>query len=214
MMNNQIKSIIFDMDGTLLDSSFALTCSVNHVRESLGLAPVEKEMLEFYINEPNQDLPKIFYNTDGYNPAHKALFTEHYLANANLHVKPYEGAYELLEFLHVRGVTLSIATNAADIFARNMLQAQGMLDFFSFIVGANNVERSKPHPDMLEYISKLSKIPLSQSILVGDSVKDEGASISANIDFMFAKWGYGKSQNAKYQFEDIFDLKEHLKGLL
>jgi phosphoglycolate phosphatase len=213
-MHNKIKSIIFDMDGTLLDSSYALTCSVNHVRKSLGLAPVEKEMLEFCINEPDQDLPKIFYNTDGYDPSHKALFAEHYLANANLHVKPYEGAHELLEFLHVKGFTLSIATNAADIFALNMLKGQGMLEFFSFIVGANNVERSKPHPDMLEHIAKLSNIPLSQTILVGDSVKDEGASQNANVDFMFAKWGYGKADNAKNQFEDIKELKEHLAGLL
>ncbi|WP_024955753.1 HAD family hydrolase [Sulfurospirillum arcachonense] len=213
-MTNKIKSIIFDMDGTLLDSSYALTCSVNYVRETLGLGPVEKEMLEYYINEPNQNLAKIFYGTQEYNPEHKELFAKHYLKNANNHVTPYEGVYDFLEFLYQKDIVLSIATNAADIFARNMLKGQGMLDFFSFIVGANNVEHSKPHPDMLEHISKLSSIPLSQSILVGDSVKDEGASINANVDFMFAKWGYGKAQNAKNQFENIKELQDYLERIL
>ncbi len=205
-----IKSVIFDMDGTLLDSSFAMTCSVNHVRDSFGLPPIQKEYLEYQINEPDTDLPMKLYDTKEYLPEHKERFAEHYLANANLHVKPYEGAYELLESLHVNGVTLSIATNASDFFARNMLQGQDMLKFFSFVIGANNVEKNKPHPDMLHHISELSSIPLSETLLVGDSIKDEGAAKRANIDFLFATWGYGKSKEHTEAFKNIFELKEYL----
>jgi len=205
-----IKSIMFDMDGTLLDSSLAMTLSVNHVRKSYGLDPIKKEYLEFIINEPCVDLPMKLYDAKEYSQEHRDRFAKHYLANANLHVKPYEGAYELLKSLHVKGITLSIATNASDFFARNMLQGQGMLDFFSFIIGANNVERSKPNPDMLQHISTLSDIPLSNSLLVGDSVKDEGAAKSANIDFLFASWGYGKSFSHTKSFKDIRELNNYL----
>jgi phosphoglycolate phosphatase len=205
-----IKSIIFDMDGTLLDSSLAMTISVNHVRESYGLVPIEKEYLEFIINEPCVDLPMKLYDVKEYSQEHRDRFAKHYLANANLHVKPYDGAYELLKSLHVKGITLSIATNATDFFARNMLEGQGMMKFFSHIVGANNVEKNKPNPDMLQYISKLSKIPLENSLLVGDSIKDEGAAKSANIDFLFASWGYGKSNDFTKSFENIPKLNEYL----
>jgi len=140
------KSIIFDMDGTLLDSSLAMTISVNHVRKSFGLNPIEKEYLEFHINQPGVDLPMKLYEVPHYTQEHRNRFAKHYLANANLHVKPYDGAYELLEALHVKGMTLSIATNATDFFARNMLEGQGMLKFFSHIIGANNVKKSKPNP--------------------------------------------------------------------
>jgi len=206
-----IKSIIFDMDGTLLDSSYAMTLSVNYVRKSYGLAPIKKEYLELIINEPCVDLPMKLYNVDEYSQEHRDRFAKHYLANANLHVKPYDGAHELLKSLHVKGYTLSIATNASDFFAHNMLKGQGMLDFFSFVVGANNVERSKPNPDMLHHISKLSSIPLENSLLVGDSVKDEGAANNANIDFLFASWGYGKSyNNTTKSFKNIKELNKYL----
>ncbi len=91
-----------------------------------------------------------------------------------------------------------------------MLKGQGMLDFFSFIIGANNVERSKPNPDMLQHISSLSEIPLADSLLVGDSIKDEGAAKSANMDFLFASWGYGKSNDFTKSFENIPKLNEYL----
>ena len=206
------KSIIFDMDGTLLDSSLAMTISVNHVRKSFGLNPIEKEYLEFHINQPDVDLPIKLYEVPQYTQEHRNRFAEHYLANANLHVKPYDGAYELLEALHVKGMTLSIATNATDFFARNMLEGQGMLKFFSHVIGANNVEKSKPNPEMLHHISELSQIPLSDSLLVGDSIKDEGAAKNANIDFLFASWGYGKSSNPTKAFTNIKELQQYLGG--
>jgi len=198
------------MDGTLLDSSLAMTISVNHVRKSFGLNPIEKEYLEFHINQPDANLAMKLYEIPQYTQEHRNRFAEHYLANANLHVKPYDGAYELLEALHVKGMTLSIATNATDFFARNMLEGQGMLKFFSHIIGANNVEKSKPNPDMLHYISKLNRIPLKQSVLVGDSIKDEGAAKNADIDFLFASWGYGKSSDHAKSFNNILELKEYL----
>ena len=208
-----IKSVIFDMDGTLLDSSYAMTLSVNHVRKSFGLEPIEKEYLEYIVNEPCMELPMKLYDVPAYTQEHRDRFAKHYLANANLHVKPYDGAYELLEALHVKGVTLSIATNATDFFARNMLEGQGMLKFFSFIIGANNVEKSKPNPDMIHHISEISSIPLENSLLVGDSIKDEGAAKNANIDFLFASWGYGKSSGLAESFKDIKELNQYLQSV-
>ena len=205
-----IKSVIFDMDGTLLNSSYAMTLSVNHVRKSYGLGPIQKDYLEYIINEPSIDLPMKLYDVKEYSQEHRDRFAKHYLANANLHVKPYEGAYELLKSLHVKGVTLCIATNAADFFARNMLQGQGMLEFFSFVIGSNNVEHSKPYPDMLHHISELSKIPLSKSLLVGDSIKDEGAAHNANMDFLFVDWGYGKSDKPTKSFKNMKELNQYL----
>ncbi|NOX15549.1 MAG: HAD family hydrolase [Epsilonproteobacteria bacterium] len=201
------------MDGTLLDSSYALTCSINFVRKNLGLKPLKKETLEYYINEPDQDLPMIFYGTHEYLAEHKKMFKEHYLKNANLHVKPYDGTYDLLKFLASKKIKLSIATNASDFFAKSMLEHAKILDYFTLIVGSNNVKNSKPNPDMIDLICDKLKRTKNQTILIGDSIKDEQAAKNANIDFLFANWGYGKSNNFK-KFDTIFELIDYFEASL
>lgn len=201
------------MDGTLLDSSYALTCSVNFVRESLGLKPLKKETLEYYINKPDQDMPMIFYGTREYLDEHREMFREHYLKYANLHVEPYDGVYELLDFLKSSGVVLSIATNASDYFARNMLKFANMLEYFSYIVGSNNVQKSKPNPDMINLICDKTNISKTQTILIGDSIKDELAAKNANIDFLFANWGYGEGKDCK-KFDTAIRMRDFLRGMV
>ncbi len=210
---SKVKSIIFDMDGTLLNSSYALTCSVNFVRKSLGLKPLEKETLEYHINKPDQDMPMIFYGTREYLDEHRAMFKEHYLRYANLHVKPYNGVCELLDSLKSSGVVLSIATNASDYFAKNMLEFANMLDYFSYIVGSNNVQSSKPNPDMINLICEKSNIEKNETLLIGDSIKDELAAKNANIDFLFANWGYGDSENDK-KFDTVALMGEYLRRMI
>ena len=208
-----VKSIIFDMDGTLLDSSYALTCSVNFVREKLGLEPLEKETLEYYINKPDQDMPMIFYGTREYIDEHREMFREHYLENANLHVEPYEGVYDLLEFLRSKDIVLSIATNASDYFAVNMLKHAKMLDYFRYIVGSNCVQNSKPNPDMIDLICDKTDIPKNGTILIGDSVKDELAAKNADVDFLFANWGYGDSETLK-RFDTVSDMMRYIERVI
>jgi phosphoglycolate phosphatase len=200
------KSIIFDMDGTILDSSFAMLQSVNYVRDWLGLEPLSKEYLEYHINALDQDLPMLFYQTEKYDPKHRALFKEHYLSNANLHVKPYKGAKECLEILKQKGIKLTVATNASDFFALNMLKHQKLLDYFDLVIGANCVAKPKPDPDMVYYIAQKMQIPLGQTLLVGDSIKDELAAENADIDFLFATWGYGQNHKQVQKIDSLKDI--------
>lgn len=197
--------IIFDMDGTLIDSSFAMTQSVNHVRHHLGLAPMDKAELEYYINQPDQHLPKIFYNTEEYNPSHRALFRDHYMATSTQHIQLYPEVKEMLEFISTRA-TLGIATNASDFFARHMLQYLDVLRFFDSIVGANNVPEPKPNPQMLEFLMQSVDCIKEHSLLVGDSIKDEQAAQNADIPFIFVDWGYGKSETASMRAHNIHEL--------
>ncbi len=206
-------SIIFDMDGTLIDSSAAMTHSVNYVRNTLGLAPIAKEYLEYYINQPDQHLPKIFYNTDEYDPAHRALFKEHYMHFSPSMISLYPDVEELLHVLSEKAY-LSIATNASDFFARHMLQKLNIIDYFSSIVGANNVAEPKPSPLMVYHLmEELGSVP-SKTILVGDSIKDELAASNAGIRFIFALWGYGTSETAKLRVHTIHDLLKLLNTFI
>lgn len=202
---NHEACIIFDMDGTLVDSSFAMTQSVNYVREHLGLAPMAKEELEYYINQPDHHLPRIFYNTEEYNPAHRALFKEHYLNASTQSIALYPDVKEMLHFMSSRA-TLCVATNASDFFARHMLEHLQILEFFDGIVGSNNVPEPKPNPMMLELLMENTQSSKERTWLVGDSIKDEQAAMNADIPFIFANWGYGKSDTASMKAHNIHEL--------
>jgi len=199
------KCIIFDMDGTLIDSSGAMTLSVNFVRNCIGLPPIEKKMLEYYINQPDQHLSKIFYNTETYDPAHRALFREHYMRSNSTMISLYPDVKEMLYYLSQKAC-LCIATNASDFFARHMLEELGIIEHFSAVIGANNVSEPKPSPIMLHHIIEETHCALSDSILIGDSIKDEGAALNAGMDFIFADWGYGTSDTANLRANNIHEL--------
>lgn len=198
-------SIIFDMDGTLIDSSAAMTHSVNYVRHTLGLAPIDKKYLEYHINQPDQHLPKIFYNTDEYDPAHRALFKDHYMHFSPSMIALYPNVKEMLHLLEQKAY-LAIATNASDFFARHMLEQMGILDHFSAIIGANNVAAPKPSPLMVYHLMNELGCDASKTVLVGDSIKDEGAASNAGISFIFAEWGYGTSESANLRAHNIHEL--------
>lgn len=197
--------IIFDMDGTLVDSSFAMTQSVNYVRAKLGLAPIHKEELEYYINQPDQNLPRIFYNTQEYDPNHRSLFREHYMATSTQSIALYPDVKEMLAFMKERAI-LCVATNASDYFARHMLEHLNIVHYFQGIVGANNVPEPKPNPQMLELLMDNAGVMKERSMLVGDSIKDEQAAENADIPFIFAGWGYGKSETASMRAHSIREL--------
>ena len=193
-----IKSVIFDMDGTLLDSSSAMTYSVNYVRNIMGLKSIDKGYVEYQLNQPDGDLPMLLYGTKEYTKEQQSLFRKHYLDNSPTFIKPYDGVIQLLEYLKSKDISLGIATNAPDFFAKHMLGACQMEDFFTSILGANNVERTKPDPQMLELSCQKFSASISESIFIGDSIKDELAAKNANMEFIFADWGYGKSKSAKH----------------
>ncbi|ACZ12116.1 HAD family hydrolase [Sulfurospirillum deleyianum] len=199
-------SIIFDMDGTLIDSSEAMTQSVNYVRKSIGLdTPLSKEALEYHINALDQQLPKIFYNTETYDPAHRALFKEHYMEHAPKTISLYPDVKEMLHLLSQKAY-LAIATNAHECFAHNMLEALGIERYFSSVVGSNNVAEPKPSPLMVYHVMETLGTSSEQTVLVGDSIKDERAALNAGISFIFANWGYGKSENANLRAHNVHEL--------
>ncbi|MDD3323844.1 MAG: HAD family hydrolase [Sulfurospirillaceae bacterium] len=205
------KCIIFDMDGTLIDSSQAMTNSVNFVRQRIGLLPIAKDDLEYYINIPDQNLSRIFYNTDTYSVEQRAMFTEHYLKSAPQSISLYAGVSEMLQKLQ-ESFILAIATNAYDCFAKNMTESLKIDSYFSHIVGANNVSEPKPSAQMLEFILKEANCSHQKAIVVGDSIKDELSAQNAKIPFIFAEWGYGKSDSATCRAKSVKSLIDLLEN--
>jgi len=188
-----VKVVIFDMDGTLLDSKKDITISVNYIREKhYSLEPLSEDFIVDAINMEVRNLPKLFYGTDDYRDKDRELFEVHYANQCVQNPYLYVGIKETLEKLVASSVKISVATNAPTPFASRMLKHLGVDEMFDVIIGADKVKNSKPDPQMLHHILNHYKYDEKKDIawMVGDNSKDMLSAKAAGIDSMFATWGF------------------------
>ena len=204
-MNKQL--IIFDMDGTLINSGDVITNTINYVRSHLGLERISKDVMLEQLNNPDINSAEFFYGTSEFTDSQTELFTKYYDENCTKDISLYDGIYELLEELSSKDFILSVATNASADFASKMLEALDIKKFFEYIVGADMVEKPKPQPDMLLKILEKLDIDIDKSILIGDSLKDTRAATAINMDAILVNWGFTKYEN---EILNINELKNKL----
>ena len=190
-----MRIVIFDMDGTLVDSGHDITASVNHVRKKIyGLGPLTKTFVVEAINRDQRNLALLFYETPLYEPEAQREFEGHYHEQCVRTPRLYPGIRSLLDRLGREGIGFSVATNAPARFAGKMLTHLGIEVLFDRIVGSEDVARSKPHPAMLlDILASYGYVPgRDRALMVGDSVKDMKAARQAGIPGAFASWGFSQ----------------------
>jgi len=188
-----VKIIIFDMDGTLIDSGEDITKTVNFIRDTNHhLPPLTTEEVVAIINRPKRNLAKLFYGTDTYSQTDHDLFESHYHHQCIQNPILYPHIKTTLQTLKSQGIKLSVATNAPSTFAKRMITHLGIEKYFDHIIGPDISGKSKPHPDMLEHI--LLRYGFAhdkhQAWMVGDNNKDMQAAQEARIQTVFATWGF------------------------
>ncbi len=185
--------VIFDMDGTLIDSGHDITVSINHVRQMrYGLEPLSISDVVGAINAPSRNLAEVFYGLPIYEEGAKKLFEEHYHDQCIRNVFAYNGIVEVLNSLQRGGAVMGVATNAPGKFARRMLEHLGLSPYFEMIVGADDVDTPKPHPQMLHTHLEhhAYRKGTDNAWMIGDNIKDMEAAKSAGINSVFAAWGF------------------------
>lgn len=195
-----MKVVIFDMDGTLIDSKKDITISVNYIREKhYELEPLSEDFIVKAINMEVRNLPKLFYGTEIYEDRDRELFEIHYETQCIQNPYLYDGIEETLEELLSSDVKISVATNAPTPFAKRMLKHLGVESMFDIIIGADKVKNSKPDPQMLHHILDHYRYDVSRDIawMVGDNSKDMLSAKAAGIDSMFATWGFTPESDHK-----------------
>ena len=185
------KMVVFDCDGTLIDSAIMITMLYEGYQT---MYPNRKPLPYAYF------IP-CYFQTDQENCAYlnvpeedKERFEDicfHHCEKGMDTVKPFSGINELLIELHKRGYALGIATSrsyAAFYELRKQLTKEEF-DCFSCIGVQEVVARTKPAPDVLLYIMQKTGYSSRELLFVGDSMNDAQCAKTANVDFVWAKWG-------------------------
>lgn len=202
---------LFDMDGTLIDSGVDITHSINFVREHCyELDPLSVQEVIDAINAKERNLSEIFYGHSVYEDRAKIKFEEHYYDQCIQNLFLYEGVYEMLSYLKDRQFIMGVATNAPSVFAKRMLEHLEISTFFDKIIGADNVDYPKPHPQMLmQHLSYHGfRSDTDRAWMIGDNSKDMDAATQAGIISIFAGWGFSHEGKGDYFAPTPLSLKE------
>jgi len=203
-----MKLLMFDMDGTLINSGYAISNTINYVRENLNLERLEKDYILENINNPDINSSDFFYGTKEFTPLQTELFSQYYEKNCLNDLVIYEGIKDLLENLK-NDFTLSVATNANSIYARKMLKHLELDSYFDTVLGYNDVSKAKPHPEMLHKIIHKHDILKENAQMIGDSHKDTQAAQNAGVDWVLVNWGF--TNHKKDAIETVQELQKKIQ---
>ncbi len=206
-MNTSNKSlVIFDMDGTLVNSSVTIANAINHVREHLGLSPMDPEEILKKVNDHTIDPARTFYNARRFEPFHEHHFTQYYTANHDKELLLYDGIKPLLEGLKSRGKSIALATNAYRNSTLESLNHLGIHDYFDAIACYDDVPEGKPAPDMLYRILDETSHSREQALFIGDGPRDQMAAKRAGMDYIMVDWGFSDHSEAVQSVDALHHL--------
>jgi len=189
--NTGFRTVVFDLDGTLIDSENLIMESYRHtMRCHLGEAPPD-EQWRTTIGRPLVVQVRGFARSEEEAEAMIRTYTEHNLANHDRLVRPFEGIREALETLRARGTVLAIATSKRRIATGLGLAACGLPeDWFSTIVTADDVTRFKPDAEpVARALAGAHESEPARAVYVGDSVHDMRSGRAAGVRTAAVLWG-------------------------
>lgn len=189
-------TIVFDLDGTLLDTAPDLIDSLNHTIEAGGLAPVGYEDITHLVGQGAKVMIERAYSLRGVAisqdllPALLDRFIAHYGANMPGKTQPFPGLIEALDRLELAGYTLAVCTNKIEKLARPLLEKLGLSDRFSVITGGDTFPVRKPDPRHIEETVMLAGGDPRRAIMIGDSINDILAANNGGIPSVAVSFGY------------------------
>ncbi len=199
-MTESLRHIIFDFDGTLIDSAPDLAAAVDAMLYDLKLPPAGLEQVKLWIGNGAAKLVERALNHKSSNCDQAlfeqalSLFFQHYQKNLAKHSMLYPGVKDGLTRLHQSGFQLSLCTNKPAQFTLPLLEYFDFKDTFHSIVCGDSLTHKKPHPEPLLWLCQQTTHSPAQSLMVGDSMNDVKAANAANM--LIACFDYGYAQGA------------------
>jgi 2-phosphoglycolate phosphatase len=187
------RAVLFDLDGTLIDSAPDLAAAGNEMREARGLAPLPYEAFRPMVGSGARGMVGIALSvapTDAGFVGLRDEFLRRYEVRMTRDTKIFADIPPLLSELRTRGVPWGIVTNKATRFAEPVIRALGLDAQSSVLVCGDTTSHSKPHPEPLLEAARRMGVQPSNCIYVGDDLRDVQAGKAASMGTVIAAWGY------------------------
>lgn len=203
-----IRAVIFDLDGTLVDSAPDIHAAALALLDELGAPPVTLAQIHGFIGKGIPKLVERCLEAVG-QPARglelsraAARFKEFYGAAPAELTRPYDGVEAMLGALSARGLLLGVCTNKLEALTRQVLAGVGLDRHLRATVGGDTLSVMKPDPEPLRHCARLLGVSIDEALYVGDSETDADTAAAAGMTFALYSGGYRK--RPLDQFEDGF----------
>ena len=207
------KVIIFDLDGTLIDSSPDLALAINHMLTTIGKATFSLDEIHHWVGNGAQTLvkralsgsTKITSDIDKkeFENALK-IFLDFYAKNLAVETLTYPHVLSTLSQLKDNGYKLAIVTNKPFDFVEPILNELKLKEYFEFHLGGDSLKEKKPNPAPLLYVCEKLNVKPSDCVMIGDSKNDILAAHACDMQSIGLTYGYNYGEHISIHNPDVY----------
>jgi len=193
----KFKNIIFDFDGTLIDSRLGVVKAFKKVAKKLKDKEIAEQEIVQLIGEPLAQIITILLNTDDENIIRKGqvLFKKYYSKGGVYQNIVYPGIREMLESFKSQSRQLFVVSNKIELFMTKILEQHHLKNYFRFILGTGGSDTQSKKPDLVKYLLTHHKLKKQETVMIGDTENDVIATKRNLIYSIGVTWGYGSESD-------------------
>ncbi|MGI6704946.1 MAG: HAD hydrolase-like protein [Clostridia bacterium] len=188
----QYDIAIFDLDGTLLDTSPGIFNCIRHTEAEMGLPPLDQKKYELFLGPPLFESYKRIYGL-GEKEAMAAVrcYREYGSSKGIYEAAVFEGIEDCLQAIKAKGMKLAVATLKSQVLAEKSLQYFSLHHYFDAIVGMNRAESLTKADTIRIALEKVERKKSEKVVMIGDSEYDATGAAEAGVDFIWVTYGFG-----------------------